>query len=469
MSLDRQGAVDLPFIATLYGKPEERVIAELGDLIYLDPETQTWQTADAVPLRQRPGEARRGRERRPGLCPQRRGSAQPCSPRTCSPATSTPTSGPRGYRNATSRRSRPTCLASPPRRSRIGHLKKDAVWSIDAGYQAEQSVAATSDYGTPRANGGTWLLELALNLKTPVIYDTVQTGDREERVVNQEATLAAREKQKRIKERFRAWVFADPERTEQLVRLYNDTYNNLRPRLFDGSPPRLPGDEPDDRPRPHQADAVWRGMSCGQHAPGPCVGAGKTFTMAATGMKMKQAGLITEADVRGAQPHARAVRPRVPAALSQRKLLVAGKEDLSRDRRKILTAKIASGEWDGIIVTHSSLRADRHEPGLPGAIPARADRRVRPAPLRLMPGPIPPGAHETSSRPSRSRRPTARSASKTSWPRTRRTMAWCSTSLAWITSSSTRPTSSRTSRPRPRWTGSPASRPAAPSEPSTST
>src|SRR5207248_155741 len=77
----------------------------------------------------------------------------------------------------------------------VAHLKKDAVWSITADAAAERSVAATAEYGTGRA-GGAWLLELALNMKTPVIHDTVRSGGREERVVNQEATLAAREKQK---------------------------------------------------------------------------------------------------------------------------------------------------------------------------------------------------------------------------------------------------------------------------------
>ena len=110
----------------------------------------------------------------------------------------------------------------------VAHLKKDAVWSMAPDYTAKSSVAATSDFGTERANG-TWLLDLALNMKTPTIYDTIQTADGEERVVNQEDTLAAREKQKLIKEQFRSWVFTDPERTERLVRLYNDTYNNLRP------------------------------------------------------------------------------------------------------------------------------------------------------------------------------------------------------------------------------------------------
>ena len=214
-------------------------------------------------------------------------------------------------------------------------------------------MAATSEYGTPRANG-TWLFEQALNMKTPVIYDTITTGDREERIVNQEATLAAREKQKLIKEKFRSWIFSEPERTERLVRLYNDTYNNLRPRLFDGSHLDFPGMNQTIRLRPHQNDAVWRGMSSGNTLLAHAVGAGKTFTMAATGMKMKQAGLLKKpmyvVPNHMLEQFAREFMQLYPNA----KLLVASKEDMTRERRKFLTAKIASGEWDGIIVTHSS-------------------------------------------------------------------------------------------------------------------
>ncbi len=173
-------------------------------------------------------------------------------------------------------------------------------------------------------------------------------------MVNQEETLAAREKQKLIKERFRSWVFTDPERTERLVRLYNDTYNNLRPRLFDGSHLDFPGMNQTITLRPHQNDAVWRGMSSGNTLLAHAVGAGKTFTMAATGMKMKQAGLIKKpmyvVPNHLLEQFAREFMQLYPNA----KLLVAAKEDLTRDRRKFLTAKIASGEWDGIIVTHSS-------------------------------------------------------------------------------------------------------------------
>ena len=280
------------------------------------------------------------------------------------------------------------------------------MWSIDADYAAEQSVAATSEYGTPRANG-TWLLELALNMKTPVIYDP-DPADPEKRVVNQEATLAAREKQKLIKEKFRSWVFTDPDRTERLVRLYNDTYNNLRPRLFDGSHLDFPGMNQTITLRPHQKDAVWRGMSSGNTLLAHAVGAGKTFTMAATGMKMKQAGLIQEADVRRAQPPAGAVRPRVHAALPQRQ--AAGRRQGGLDARPPQAPDRQDRQRRvGRHHRHpQQLRADRHVARLPGAVPARADRGIRPAALRRRQPRTRPAPTATSSRPSRSRRPTAR-------------------------------------------------------------
>ncbi len=139
-----------------------------------------------------------------------------------------------------------------PSSIQVGHLEKDAVWSLDADYAAQQSVAATSEYGTPRANGP-GLLELALNMKTPMIYDTVTRGDREERVLNREATLAAREKQKLIKERFRLGAdCGDTRDTDDLLR--------------HGCPPDalgllgLRGDHPEaDRPRhPPGADRRHR-------------------------------------------------------------------------------------------------------------------------------------------------------------------------------------------------------------------
>ncbi|MCY2968469.1 MAG: hypothetical protein NT069_33395 [Planctomycetota bacterium] len=230
VSLDQRGAVDLPLIATLYGKPESRVIAELGDLIFHDPESKTWQTADAylsgnvraklaVALEAGPAYAHHAEVLR---------SVQPedVLPGDIDANLGTPwipTSDVQAFVAE--------LFHSPLSAIEIDHLKKDAVWSLDVNDATARSVAATTEFGTPRING-TELLEQALNMKTPVIYDTVMHGDREERVVNQEATVAAREKQKLIKERFRSWIFSDPERTERLVRLYNDTYNNLRTRCW---------------------------------------------------------------------------------------------------------------------------------------------------------------------------------------------------------------------------------------------
>jgi N12 class adenine-specific DNA methylase len=352
VSLNERGQVDLAYISALYGKSEKQVIGELGELIFQDPECMTWQTADAYLSGN--VRAKLAAAERAGPAFERNAEAlRAVQPEDVLPGDIDANLGAPWIPAADIQAFAAELFRVEESSVPLAHLEKDAVWSLDAGYAAKQSVAATSEYGTARANGA-WLLELALNMKTPVIYDTINHGDREERVVNQEATLAAREKQKLIKERFRTWVFTDPERTERLVRLYNDTYNNLRPRLFDGSHLDYPGMNQTIRLRPHQNDAVWRGMSSGNTLLAHVVGAGKTYTMAATGMKMKQAGLIKKpmyvVPNHLLEQFAREFMQLYPNA----RLLVAGKEDLTRDRRKYLTAKIASGEWDGIIVTHSS-------------------------------------------------------------------------------------------------------------------
>jgi N12 class adenine-specific DNA methylase len=349
VSLNHRGIVDLPYIATLYNATAERVIQELGDLIYRDPETKTWQTADVYLS---------GNVRAKLAVAEQAGPDFACNaealrrvqPEDVLPGDIDANLGAPWIPESDIQAFAAELFRTSPASIKVGHLKKDAVWSVDADYIAERSVAATSDYGTARAVG-TWLFELALNMKTPVIYDTL---DNDQRVVNQEATLAAREKQKLIKEKFRSWVFADPERTERLVRIYNDTYNNLRPRLFDGSHLDFPGMNQTIRLRQHQKDAIWRGMSGGNTLLAHAVGAGKTFTMAATGMKMKEAGLVKKpmyvVPNHMLEQFAREFMQLYPNA----KLLVATKDDMTRDRRKFLTAKIASGEWDGVIVTHSS-------------------------------------------------------------------------------------------------------------------
>ena len=352
VSLDRTGGIDLPLISRLYGKPEDAIVAELGDLIYRDTESKAWQTAD---------EYLSGNVRAKLVTAEHAGpdyarnaeALKSVQPEDVLPGDIDANLGAPWIPASDIQAFAADLFGVTPSSITVGHLKKDAVWSVDAGHAAQASVAATAEYGTQRANG-TWLFELALNMKTPVIYDTIDGPHGEQKVVNQEATLAAREKQKRIKETFKSWVFSEPERTERLVRLYNDTYNNLRPRLFDGSHLDFPGMSQGIRLNPHQKDAVWRGMSSGNTLLAHAVGAGKTFTMAATGMKLRQAGLVKKpmyvVPNHMLEQFAREFMQLYPNA----RLLVASKDDLAKDRRKLLTAKIASGEWDGIVITHSS-------------------------------------------------------------------------------------------------------------------
>ena len=217
VSLDQRGGVDLAFITTLYGKSEDQIIGELADLIFHDPESKTWQTADAYlsgDVRAKLAAAERA-----GPAHARNAQAlREVQPEDVLPGDIDANLGAPWIPEADIWAFAAHLFGVGTSSIQGGHLKKDAGWSVDAGYSAEQSVAAKTEYGTLRANG-TWLFELALNMKTPVVYDP-DPSDSDKRIVNQEETLAAREKQKAIKEKFRQWVFTDPERTERLVRIY---------------------------------------------------------------------------------------------------------------------------------------------------------------------------------------------------------------------------------------------------------
>jgi len=349
VSLNERGGIDLPFIVGLYGKPGQEIVAELGDLIYRDPDSGKWQTADDYLS----GDVRRKLAVAEKAGPEYARNAaalRSVQPEDVLPGDIDANLGapwiPAGDVKAFAEELFGGSFT-------VGHLKKDAVWSAEPNYQAIQSVAAAADYGTGRING-TELLSLTLNLKTPVIYDTIRGANGDERVLNPTETQAAKEKQKLIKERFKSWIFSDPDRTERLVRVYNDTYNNLRPRLFDGSHLDFPGMSKAIELRQHQKDGVWRCMTGGNTLLAHVVGAGKTGCSVAAGMKMKQAGLIKKSlyvvPNHCLEQFGREFQQWYPNA----KVLIATKDDFTKERRKFLTAKIATGDWDAIIVTHSS-------------------------------------------------------------------------------------------------------------------
>jgi hypothetical protein len=197
----------------------------------------------------------------------------------------------------------------------VSHIHALGSWHITADWEAKQSTANTTDWGTSRYSG----LELvhdALNLKTPTVYD--MTEDKKP-VVNPTATEAAREKQERIKEKFKEWVWSDDDRRERLVRLYNDTFNHSRVRTFNGEHLTLPGASSAVRLHLHQKAGVWRILQTPNTLLGHVVGAGKTYTMVASAMELKRLGADAQAPVHRSQSHARPVFDRVAHAVSGRK------------------------------------------------------------------------------------------------------------------------------------------------------
>src|SRR5206468_3927683 len=166
----------------LYGAPVRQIIAELGDLIYQDPDTQVWYTADVYLS---------GNVRAKLAAAEHAGSAyarnvealRKVQPEDVLPGDIDANLGAPWIPESDVQAFAAQLFGVGTGDIRVAHLPKDAVWSVDAGYSAEKSVAATSEYGTAKANG-TWLLELAINMKTPVIYNTVMEGDKEVRVVN---------------------------------------------------------------------------------------------------------------------------------------------------------------------------------------------------------------------------------------------------------------------------------------------
>ena len=204
------------------------------------------------------------------------------------------------------------------------------------------------------------MIEDALNLKTPTVYDTVDKKP----VVNAQATEAAREKQERIKERFKEWVWSDDSRRERLCRLYNDTFNHTRLRTFNGDHLTLPGASQAIQLHAHQKAGVWRILQTPNTLLAHVVGAGKTYTMVAAAMELKRLGLARKPMFAVPNHMLGQFSTELLTLYPGANILVAGKEDFESQNRKKLFSRIATGNWDAVIVTHSGFEriplATRH-------------------------------------------------------------------------------------------------------------
>jgi len=240
------------------------------------------------------------------------------------------------------------------RRVRVAYLPVEAAWSVEAPYEVANSVVARKEWGTQRVSA-VRLIEDALNQIATTVYDPGPEPG--QRILNEKETIAARELQQKLRERFAEWVWKDEIRGKRLHRVYNDTYNNFRPARFDGSYLTLPGSSSAIKLLPHQKDAIWRGLQQRKLGLFQVVGAGKTYEMAAMAMEAKRLGLTHKA-MHVVPNHLvgqfqRDFLKLYPAA----RLLVADDRTFAKAgaaARKEFTARAATGNWDSIVITHSS-------------------------------------------------------------------------------------------------------------------
>ena len=219
---------------------------------------------------------------------------------------------------------------------------------------ADNSVISTKKFGTSKMNAYK-IMESILNLREPKVYKTVYENNKEKRVIDIDATRAVSRKAEKIKEQFKTWIFKDSTRRNQLVDTYNKKFNGIRPREYDGSKLTFPGMNPDIQLREHQKNAIAHALYGGNTLFAHSVGAGKTFEMIATAMESKRLGLCTKPLF--VVPNHLTVQfgsdfsKLYPGA----NLLVATKKDFEKANRQKFFAKIATGEYDGIIIGHSQL------------------------------------------------------------------------------------------------------------------
>ena len=235
---------------------------------------------------------------------------------------------------------------------RVKYSDLTGSWNITGKNSDYGNTLVHQTYGTSMANGYK-ILEDCLNLKDTRIYDSVWEDGKEKRVLNKKETMLASQKQDSIREAFKDWIYRDPVRRAELVEKYNVLFNSNRPREFDGSHLTFPAMNPDIELKEHQKNAVARILYGDNTLLGHCVGAGKTFVMAAAGMESKRLGLCNKplyvVPNHLTEQWGQEFMSLYPAA----NILVATKKDFEPANRKKFCSRIATGDYDAIIIGHS--------------------------------------------------------------------------------------------------------------------
>lgn len=354
LCLHTRGRVDIPYICDLLDSPEPDVISNLGDAVYHDPTIMEWVTAD---------EYLSGKVRDKLQAAIAAASTNPAFARNVEaleqhqPVDIPPS-------DITARLGSPwvpaTDIADFLRetlsvKTQVYHQPKLATWSVQE-YKFYGTPATKAQWATHRYS----LYDLvtdALNARSPVINDQVTDADGKTRsVINSTETEAAKEKNVAFRAAFADWIWTDGDRASRLTRIYNDTYNNLVARKFDGSHLTLPGANQTFKFYEHQTNVIWRQISAGSTYIAHAVGAGKTTSFAAGIMEQKRLGLVKK-PVLAVPGHCLAQIAREFLALyPNAKILVADEQNFARDKRRRFLARAATGDWDAIVITHSAFK-----------------------------------------------------------------------------------------------------------------
>ena len=359
LSLAERAKIDLPFMTELTGKPETEIIEELTGVIFQNPLTEKWETSDEYlsgNVRVKLEVAKQFAENQDRYQVNVQ-ALEKVQPKELEASEIEIRLGATWVDADYITEFMGELFQTPDyylgSRIEVKYAPVNGQWNISGkSLDTYGNTRVTATYGTARANAYR-LLEDALNLRDTKIYDTIQDADGEHRVLNKKETMLAQQKQDMIKEAFKEWIFRDIDRREALCKKYNEIFNSIRPREYDGSHIQFVGMTPEITLMPHQKNAVAHVLYGGNTLLAHCVGAGKTFQMIAAGMESKRLGLsqknlyvvpnhLTEqwgSDFLRLYPGAN--------------VLVSTKKDFEPANRKKFCSRIATGDYDAIIIGHS--------------------------------------------------------------------------------------------------------------------
>ena len=359
LSIGEKARVDMAYMSQLTGKSEDDIIDELNGVIFLDPVYGDWQTADEYlsgNVRQKLREAEKAAVDSPGYLPNVE-ALRAAQPKDLDASEIEVRLGATWIDKKYIQQFMFDLLEPPlyARRSlEVNYSEFTAEWNISGKNSIPYNdINARMTYGTDCANAYK-ILEDTLNLRDVRIYDTVRDADgKEKRVLNSKETTLAQQKQQAIKEAFRDWIWRDPDRRRELVKLYNERFNSTRPREYDGRHLIFPGMNPEITLREHQRNAIAHDLYGGNTLLAHEVGAGKTFEMIAAAMEGKRLGLCQKSLFAVPNHLTEQWASEFLRLYPSANILVATKKDFETRNRKKFCARIATGDYDAVIIGHS--------------------------------------------------------------------------------------------------------------------